>query len=312
MTYRLCAAFVVLGAWIVGAEPQPGTDGSAVLPPLPRVSDLPASYRPIGTLGGRGSFYAAGTPLHRVDDGDAHHGMPATVAWAASLKDEDAQRQGLIYGIDNGRVTTAGYLIRHADLVAGRSFHGLTLREFDFPAARFLTIHLVDAGTQESDQYLWLWHFVPRPNRVRPLLRSGELQLVTRLPPTFTIVRNESYPADFYPRMGRHRRDSSTPASRLPATTGSHSVWYGEAAGKLIFIEYVFNQRDFADGASWSDLLLDGVPIPPIDNVHILHYNGARPEAPGRYTAHMYFLPEREYLSWEREPRVLESGGRQR
>ena len=139
------------------------------------------------------------------------------------------------------------------------------------------------------------------------MLRSGEFQLVTRLLPTFTIVRNASYPADFYPRMGRHRRDSSTPATRLPTATGTDSVWYGEAARKLIFIEYIFNQRDFADGVSWTDLLLDGVPIPPIDNVHLLHYPGARPEAPGRYTAHMYFLPEQEYLSWEREPPVLEA-----
>ena len=105
--FRMCLALVLLGGWIVGAAPQPGGDGGALRQSLPRVTDLPPGYRPIGALGGRGPFYAAGSPLHRVDDGDQLHGMPATVAWAASPKDEDARRRGLLYGVDRGRVTAA-------------------------------------------------------------------------------------------------------------------------------------------------------------------------------------------------------------
>ncbi len=79
---------------------------------------------------------------------------------------------------------------------------------------------------------------------------------------------------------------------------------YGEAAGKLTFIEYVFSQEDLAAGATWSVMPLNGLSIPPIDNLHLLHYNGAD-GAPGRYTAHMYFVPETTYLSWDQEPSGL-------
>lgn len=303
---RLWVALVVLGAWVgIAAAPQPAADNGALLRSLPRATDLPSSYRPIGTLAGRGTYYAAGTPLHRIDDGDAHHGLPATAAWAAKPKDKRARTQGLLYGIEDGTITSAGYVIRQADLVAGKSFHGLALRELEFPAAHYLTIDLMKGGTESSNQYLWLWHFVPQRDQVRPMLRGRELPLVTSLPRTFSVVPNAAYPNDFYPRMGRHRRDFSTSANRLPHATGDDSVWYGEAAGKLIFIEYIFNQVDLAAGASWSHLPLNGVPIPPIDNVHILHYDGAKPGAPGLFTAHMYFISEDTYLAWEKEPPVL-------
>jgi hypothetical protein len=72
----------------------------------------------------------------------------------------------------------------------------------------------------------------------------------------------------------------------------------------VVVIEYIFSPEDFAAGASWPALPLDGVPIPPIDNVHILHFNGAD-GAPGRFTAHMYFIPEEIYLAWEKEPTGL-------
>jgi hypothetical protein len=134
------------------------------------------------------------------------------------------------------------------------------------------------------------------------MLRTGELPPLTSLPPAFTVVPNKEYPNDFYPRMGRHRRNFSTPANRLPGGTRDDSVWYGEAAGKLIFIEYIFNQADLTAGASWPYLPLNGVPIPPIDNVHILHYNGAKPGTPGLFTVHMYFIPESTYLAWNEEP----------
>jgi hypothetical protein len=303
---RLCVAIVSLGASVgIAAEQQPGADRSALLRSLLRVTDLPSSYRSIGTLADRGAFYAAGTPLHRVDDGDAHHGLPATAAWATKPKDKSARTQGLVYGVEDGKITSAGYVIRQADLVAGRSFHGLTLRELEFPAAHYLTIDLLKGATEASSQYLWLWHFLPLQDRVRPMLRAGELASVTSLPRTFAVLRNDAYANDFYPRMGRHHRDFSTPGNRLPSATGDESLFYGEAAGKLIFIEYVFSQQEFAAGASWSYVPLNSVPIPPIDNLHILHYNGAKPGAPGTFTTHMYFIPEETYLAWDKEPPVL-------
>src|SRR2546426_10925699 len=97
----LCVAIVSFGASVgIAAEQQPGAERSALLRSLLRVTDLPSSYRSIGTLADRGAFYAAGTPLHRVDDGDAHHGLPATAAWATKPKDKSAQTQGLVYGVE--------------------------------------------------------------------------------------------------------------------------------------------------------------------------------------------------------------------
>ena len=300
-----CGVLVCMLGLVTAAASQPEGDRHALLRSLPFASDLPARYGPVGSLGDRGELYAAGASEHRVDDGDAHHGMPATVAWAASPKDEGARAQGLHYRVRDGRVIAAGYVLRQADLVAGHSFYGLTLRELDFPAAHNLTIELLEGDTAESARYLFLWDFLPVSDQTRPMLSRRELQNVDSLPPTFGVVRNEAYVDDFYPRMGRHRRNLSEPANRLPGGTGAESVWYGEAAGTLIFIEYILSQRDLSEGASWLSLPLSGVPIPPIDNVHILHYNGTQPESAGRYTVHMYFVPETQYLSWEREPRVV-------
>lgn len=302
-----CVALAFLAAWVgLSAQARPASDRNALRRSLPRITDLPSHYRPIGTLSGRGPFHAAAPASHRIDDGDAHHGLPATTAWAAKPKDKTGLTQGVLYGVDEQAITSAGYLIRQTDLVAGKSFHGLTLRELDFPAAQYLTVDLIKGATEGDNRYLWLWHFLPRSeDQVRPMLRTGELPALTTLPRSFSVVRNEAYPNDFYPRMGRHRRDFSTPANRLPKGTGDESVWYGEAAGKLIFIEYIFGQEHFVAGASWPYLPLNTVPIPPIDNVHILHYNGAKPDAPGLFTAHMYFIPEATYLAWEQEPPVL-------
>ena len=300
----LWVSLLSVGAWIAAAAAQQPTsaDRGALLRALPQVSELRPDYRPVGTLAGRGLFYAAGTSLHRTDDGDAHHGLPATAAWATKPKDKNAQSQGAVYGVEDGRITSAGYVIRLADLIAGRSFHGLTLRELPFPPAHYLTIDFMKGDTEDSNRYLWLWHFVPRQDRVGPMLRAGELPSVTNLPRTFAVLRNAEYPNDFYPRMGRHHRDFATPANRLPSAVGDDSLWYGEAAGKLIFIEYIFTQQDFAAGASWSYIPLNRVPIPPINNLHILHYNPAKPSLSGTFTTHMYFIPEETYLAWDKEP----------
>ena len=91
--------------------------------------------------------------------------------------------------------------------------------------------------------------------------------------------------------------------SRQPSSEDDDNVIYGEAAGKLIFIEYVLRQEDLANGVSWPAMPLGGIPIPPIDNVHVLHF-GEEPTE-GRYTVHMYFIPEEIYLAWETEPEQL-------
>ena len=49
---------------------------------------------------------------------------------------------------------------------------------------------------------------------------------------------------------------------------------------------------------------LNGVPIPPIDNFHIMHY-AATATAPEYFTVHMYFVPEEVDLGWEVEPPAL-------
>ena len=80
----------------------------------------------------------------------------------------------------------------------------------------------------------------------------------------------------------------------VQSSAGRHrtaGVIFGEAAGKLIFIEYVFGQADLISGMSWPAIPLDGLPIPPIDNIHVLHF-GTDESTTGRYTVHMYFLPE--------------------
>ena len=110
--------------------------------------------------------------------------------------------------------------------------------------------------------------------------------------------------------MGRHFIDRSDPdggpgVNRQPTSFGDDGVIYGEAAGKLIFIEYVFSQQDFVNGVSWPAAIpLGGLPIPPIDNVHVLHF-GPGGSTRGSYTVHMYFIPEEIYLAWVTEPSTL-------
>jgi hypothetical protein len=304
------------GAWIVAAAivsgsalgvralQQSAPEGPALRQSLPRATALPSTFRRVAELASRGVFYAAGTPFYRIDDGNSHHGFAALPLWATAVAKSGTNAHGIVYGVEDGLITSAGYLIRQADLVASKSFHGLTLREFNFPPARYVTVDFVKGATPEANQYLWLWHFLPQQGRVRPMLRAGELQSVKSLPPTYAVYACEDSPNNFCPRMGRHHRDPAASASRRPTATGDGGVLYGEAAGKLIFIEYILSQQDLAAGASWPAMPLDGLAIPPIDNVHILHFTGAE-GAPGRYTVHMYFIPEETYLAWEKEPAGL-------
>ena len=155
--------------------------------------------------------------------------------------------------------------------------------------------------TSGGHQFLLLWHFLPAVEHGLP---SGELPPVEALPDRFTAYACEQYPDAFCPGMGRHYTDLSKPGGRRPNSPGDDGVIYGEAAGKLIFIEYVLGQQDLADGVSWPEMPLHYLPIPPIDNAHVLHY-GSPMSLTGRYTVHMYFLPEETYLAWKTEPPEL-------
>ena len=297
------------------ADQQPqAAGGSASHRSLPRVTDLLAAYRSVGELAGRGMFYAAGErPSFRIDDGNHYHGYAGPGVWAQDAV-ENAVRvrtQGLLYGIDDGAIVSAGYLIRQADLVSGKSLHGLTLRELDLPVAYSMTVDLIEGETEDSNRYLWLWHFIPPDGAAPPMLATGQLPLATSLPSEYEVFACDHIPETrFCPGMGRHFIDLSDPVadptfSRQPTAAGDEGVIYGEAAGKLIFIEYVFSQQDFADGVSWpAPIPLSGLPIPPVDNVHVLHF-GTDGSTRGRYTVHMYFIPEEIYLAWETEPSAL-------
>ena len=320
----MAPARVHVGIWLVAigllglagagpalaADPQPQADGSSSQRSLPQVTDLPAVYRSVGELAGRGMFYAASErPAFRIDDGNHYHGYDGPGVWAQEAK--GVRTQGLLYGIEHGAIVSAGYLIRQVDLVSGKSLHGLTLRELDLPVAYSMTVDLIEGETEDSNQYLWLWHFTPPDDAAPALLTAGQLPSATSLPGEYQVFACDHIAETrFCPGMGRHFIDLSDPAidltfTRQPTTTGDDGVIYGEAAGKLIFIEYVFLQQDFVDGVSWPAAIpLDGFSIPPIDNVHVLHF-GTDGSTRGRYTVHMYFIPEEIYLAWETEPSTL-------
>ena len=271
----------------------------AALQSLPRVSDLPPEFRYAPELADRGVFLTADGLSFRRDDGGEHHGFDALRHWVSNEKDDPTQ--GAVYKVEDGAVVAAGYLVRQSDLVAGRSFRHLSLRGLAFPAPEYLSVEFLEADSTEANRYLWLWHFLPAAGPASPTVPAGELPPVTSLPPRFTLFACAEYPNDFCPQMGRHFTDGSVSTARDPATTGDDGVIYGEAEGRLIFIEYVFRQQDLAAGASWPELPLNSVPIPPLDNLHLLHYG--RPDGPpGTYTAHMYFIPEKTYLGWNGDP----------
>jgi len=283
-------------------EQRRGEDRAALLRSLPQVTELPSGYRPVGNLADRGMFYAeGGQPSDRIDDGDHYHGYDGPGVWAKEPK--GVRTQGVVYGVEDGAVVSAGYLIRQEDLAASKSFHGLTLRELGFPPARSLTVDLVEGETADSNRYLLLWHFLSPASPLRPMLRLGELPVLTSLPDEFVVYACDQFPDAFCPGMGRHYTDLASVA-RLPDAAGNEGVIYGEAAGKLIFIEYILTQESLAAGISWPAMPLDGLPIPPIDNAHVLHF-GVPGSPRGVYTVHMYFLPEDTYLAWETEPEEL-------
>ena len=302
----LAAAAALCGSAAFGAgavAQRSDADRATLLESLPQVSDLPSGFSPAGTLAHRGAFYAEdGRFSSRQHDGDEQHGADSLPVWAKSTK--SGPTQGAVYGVEDGAIVSAGYLIRQADLASGKSFRHLSLRGLEFPAPQQLTVELLEGETADANQYLWLWHFLPQEGDVARTFSPGELPAVTSLTSRFTLYACVEFPNDFCPRMGRHHRDLSKPGGRPPTATGDDGVIYGEAAGKLIFIEYVFSQQDLADGVSWPAMALNGLPIPSIDNLHLLHYQGAD-GASGRYTAHMYFIPEQTYLGWEKEPDEL-------
>ena len=300
----VAAAAAAASAAALGAGAIQSDIGRAeLMQALPRAAELPPAFRAAGELAGRGVLYTAGGRFaHREDDGGETHGSNSLPIWEQSEKADPTQ--GVLYGVDDGRVVSAGYLIRHVDIAAHKSFRHLSLRGLDFPAPQHMTVDFIDGETTAAGHHLLLWHFAPLDGPAMPTLAAGALPPVTSLPARFGLYACEQFPNDFCPRMGRHHRDLSAGANRPPDATGDFAVTYGEAAGRLIFIEHVLQQRDLLDGASWNPIPLNGLPIPPIDNLHLLHYNGN--DGPvGRYTAHMYFVPERTYLGWDESPDKL-------
>ena len=300
----VAAAAVIGAATALGAgAAQSDADGAALLRSLPRASELPPGFREAGEVAGRGVFHTAGGRLaYRQDDGGDTHGSNSLPVWEKSRKADPTQ--GVLYGVADGAVVSAGYLVRHVDIAGHKSFRHLSLRGLDFPAPQHLTIDFVEGRTPDAGLHLWLWHFTPLEGAARPTLPAGLLPPVTSLPERFGLYACEQFPNDFCPRMGRHHRDLSWAPNRPPGATGDFGVTYGEATGRLIFIEHVIQQQDLLAGATWNPIPLNGLPIPPIDNLHLLHYNGA--DGPvGRYTAHMYFVPEQTYLGWDEPPGKL-------
>ena len=296
------AAGVLLHA-AAGSGPavaQAPSGGGASASALPRVSDLPADFQPAGEIAGRGMFYAeGGKAAYRLDDGTHYHGYDAPIGWSKMPK--PVNTQGVLYGVDGDSVVSAGYLLRQADLTASRSFRGLTLRGLDFPAAHSFTTDFVPDETTGNHLYLLLWHFRPFVEHGLPY---GQLPPRETLPPRFTVFACDQFAEVFCPGMGRHFIDLTRSAWREPDSPGDEGVIYGEAAGKLIFIEYVLGKREFAEGVSWPEMPLHHLAIPPIADVHVLHF-GSPGSMTGRYTVHMYFIPEATYLSWQTEPEQL-------
>ena len=174
-----------------------------------------------------------------------------------------------------------------------------------------MTVDFIAGETQDSNEYLWLWHFTPQKGLKPSMLPVGQLPSAASLPNEYEVFACDHFPETrFCPGMGRHFTNLSEQISRghysrHPTTVVDFGGIYGEAADKLIFIEYVLNQEDLMNNVSWSAAMpLDGIPIPPIDNVHILHF-GTNESTSGRYTVHMYFIPEETYLAWETEPSML-------
>jgi len=275
---------------------------AALLRSLPQVSDLPSRYLPLADLAGHGELYAeGGEATSRSDDGDHYHGYDGPPLWAKDLK--GARTEGVVYGVEGSAVISAGYLVAQSDLAASKSFHGLTLRELDFPTPRHLTVDLVEGETQDSNRYLLLWHFVPTEQPSRPVIELGQLPSADSLPEDYVVYACDQFPERFCPGMGRHYTRNVRALTRPLDAEGNDHVTYGEAAGKLIFIEYIVTQEDLVAGVSWPAMPLDDHPIPPIDNVHLLHFETGGEF--GLYTIHMYFLPEEIYLPWETEPETL-------
>ena len=297
------AAGVLLHAAAVsgpaGAQ-VPSGGATAAAAALPRVSDLPAGFEPAGEIAGRGMFYAeGGRAAYRLDDGTHYHGYDAPIGW--SKQPEPVNAQGVLYGVHGDSVVSAGYLLRQADLTASRSFRGLTLRGLDFPAAHSLTTDFLPDETTGNHQYLLLWHFRPFVEHGLPY---GQLPPRSILPPRFSVFACEQFTDVFCPGMGRHFIDLTRSAWRTPDSADDEGVVYGEAAGKLIFIEYILGKQELAEGISWPEMPLHHLALPPIADVHVLHF-GSPGSLTGRYTVHMYFIPEATYLSWQTEPAQL-------
>jgi hypothetical protein len=178
---------------------------------LPGGEPLPASHISVGELAGRGEFYAAGGEgAIRAHDGSHYHGYDGPLVWAT--EGTGVGTQGLLYGVTDGSVVSAGYLIPQEDLAAGRSFHGMTLREVDLPLARSMTVDLILGDTPGTGRYLFLWHFSPTQESTEPAAPAvGDLPPLASLGDRYTVIACDHVPdTRFCPGMGRHYTDLST------------------------------------------------------------------------------------------------------
>ncbi len=220
----LAAAFLIAAGALLhmavapgsAAAQAPAADRTARAAALPRVADLPSDFQPVGDIAGRGTFHAGGGQrTYRKDDGSHYHGYAGPGVWAQEPK--GTRTDGVVYGVEGGHVVSAGYILRQADLTAGRSFHGLTLRALDFPAAHAFTTDFLPDETSGDHRFLLLWHFRPPADKTPETLPHGQLPLLTSLPKRFSVFACDQYPDLFCPGMGRHFTDLSKPAGACRA-----------------------------------------------------------------------------------------------
>ena len=152
-------AVVVGFAAVLAAGPagsQSDVARAELLQSLPRAAELPPAFRAAGELAARGVFHTAdGRFAHREDDGGDTHGSNSLPIWERSEKANPTQ--GVLYGVQDGAVVSAGYLVRHDDIAAHKSFRHLSLRGLDFPAPQHLTIDFIEGETTDAGRHLLLW-----------------------------------------------------------------------------------------------------------------------------------------------------------
>jgi hypothetical protein len=105
------------------------------------------------------------------------------------------------------------------------------------------------------------------------------------LPDSAVLPANIIQVSPVVPAMGEHWADPST----LPL-----GPIYCVHQGKIVCLEFMMSQQDFADGKSWPDLSgMEG--LPPVNHVNIsFEAQGHEGFEVPHYDIHMYFLTPEE------------------